>query len=297
MRRQGLIDDWHDRKILAGDHIDHSIDHALDRARIVLIIVSADFLNSRYCQEIELDRALRMHSEGKCTVVPIIARPCDWYSAPFGKLKAVPRDGKAISEWTNRDSAYLDIVKEIRALIESPLKPSSEIPYEQSKSESRNFHLSASIVPKPTSFDFVNSISAPEARRFSDLDKDKFLYESFGSIRMALKEFASAYNELRPESFCRDEDMGPNRICLLFYENGKLFRSGTMFIGDGAFGGGINFVQGRTSASNSVNELLSVDSSEGALMFKPMMSHWTAAERKLFSVEEAAKYLWSICLR
>jgi hypothetical protein len=65
-----------------------------------------------------MKRALERHDRGDAKVVPVIVRDCDWQSAPFGKLKAVPRDGKAIVSWPNFDAAYSDVAKEIRRLVE-----------------------------------------------------------------------------------------------------------------------------------------------------------------------------------
>src|SRR5712664_2045324 len=72
MRRNGEIGRWHDRDISAGMDWKRSIDKHLDRADIVLLLVSADFLASDYCYEIEMKRAMKLHKEGKARVIPII---------------------------------------------------------------------------------------------------------------------------------------------------------------------------------------------------------------------------------
>jgi hypothetical protein len=41
-----------------------------------------------------MKKALERHDNGEAIVVPIILRPCDWQSAPFGRLVALPKDGK-----------------------------------------------------------------------------------------------------------------------------------------------------------------------------------------------------------
>src|SRR5438046_624453 len=83
LKRQGRISAWHDRRIVAGDDIDHTIDHHLEAADIILFLVSPDFLHSDYCYDVEARRAMERHERGTCTVIPIILRPCDWHEAPF----------------------------------------------------------------------------------------------------------------------------------------------------------------------------------------------------------------------
>ncbi len=72
LKRNGLISIWHDRKISAGKEWKGQIDDALERAKIVLLLISADFLASDYCYDVEMKRALDRHAKGETQVVPII---------------------------------------------------------------------------------------------------------------------------------------------------------------------------------------------------------------------------------
>src|SRR2546430_141747 len=92
MRRNGEIAGWHDRNISAGTDWKDSIDKHLESAQIILLLISADFLASDYCYEIEMTRAMERHKESKARVIPVILRNCDWSSAPFGRLQALPKD-------------------------------------------------------------------------------------------------------------------------------------------------------------------------------------------------------------
>ena len=85
---------------------------------MVLLRTSADFMASDYCWDKEMTRALERHRAGEAVVVPVILRPCDWSSAPFAKLQGFPKDAKAVTTWTNRDEAWLDVVKALRHTIE-----------------------------------------------------------------------------------------------------------------------------------------------------------------------------------
>ncbi len=115
----GVIADWHDRRIAAGTEWDGVINENLDRAGIILLLVSADFLASRYCRDVEVARAMERHEAGTARVIPIILRPVDWHSAPFGKLQALPRDGKPVTKWRPQDEAFTDIARGIREAAKS----------------------------------------------------------------------------------------------------------------------------------------------------------------------------------
>ena len=59
------------------------------------------------------------HSRMECRVhcAPSL-RAVDWQSAPFGKLQALPKDGRPVTSWNNQDEAFLDIARGIRSVAE-----------------------------------------------------------------------------------------------------------------------------------------------------------------------------------
>ncbi len=118
LKQQGRITNWHDRKIGAGQEWANEIDEHLNTADIILLLISPDFLASNYCYGIEMKRALERHDRKEARVIPIILRPSDWHAAPFGKLEALPRDGKPVTTWPNRDQAFLDVAIGIRKAVE-----------------------------------------------------------------------------------------------------------------------------------------------------------------------------------
>ena len=119
LKREGTIKEWFDGKIGAGVEVAKSIDANLADSDIVLLLISAAFLNSDYCWDKEMVRAMRRHQKGDARVIPIIIRPVDdgWQQTIFGKLKALPTNGKPVTKWTNRDSAWKDVAKGIREAV------------------------------------------------------------------------------------------------------------------------------------------------------------------------------------
>lgn len=122
--RQGLIAKWYDRQILPGAKWKDQIADHLTQAGIILLFVSPNFFDSDYCYEVEMQRALRQHEEGRSVVIPIILRPCAWQTAPFGHLQALPKDGQPITEWPNRDRACTEVAEGIiQVVMELAPKP------------------------------------------------------------------------------------------------------------------------------------------------------------------------------
>ncbi len=118
LKREGIITGWHDRKIGGGDEWAGEIDEHINSARIILLLISTDFLASDYCYDIEVKRAMERHEAGEALVIPVILRPVDWSSAPFGKLQGFPKDAKPITKWKNRDEAFKDVALGIRKVAE-----------------------------------------------------------------------------------------------------------------------------------------------------------------------------------
>ena len=121
LKLQKVIDKWSDRQIEGGQDWAHQIDSNLKSADIILLLVSPDFVSSDYCAGIELKEAMKRYRDGDAVVVPVILEPCDWKWLDFGKLQATPKDGKAITDWPNLNSAFLDVTNTIRQIAQGLL--------------------------------------------------------------------------------------------------------------------------------------------------------------------------------
>jgi hypothetical protein len=77
--REKQIVCWCDRQIPPGSEWKSAIDERLDSADIILLLVSADFMDSDFCMEIEYPRAMERHREGSARVIPILLSPCGWW--------------------------------------------------------------------------------------------------------------------------------------------------------------------------------------------------------------------------
>jgi len=117
LKRLGQVTGWYDREIRAGTEWEREIEEHLSTASIILLLVSADFVNSDYCYGVEMQKALEMHEQGKACVLPILLRPVDWQNAPFAKLQLLPRGAKPITKWPDPEEALEDVAKQIRAVV------------------------------------------------------------------------------------------------------------------------------------------------------------------------------------
>lgn len=147
LRREGLIEDWHDRQITGGSDWADKIDDNLEAADIILLLVSASFLASDYCNDKEMARGLERNEARQTRVIPVILRPCDWHTAKFGKLQAFPTYGKPISKWQPVDDGYLEVAQGLRRVISESRRPMA--PNQGTTPETQNFVMALTRRGRP----------------------------------------------------------------------------------------------------------------------------------------------------
>lgn len=136
LKRAGLISDWSDRKILPGDEWNVQIQKAIERAGIILLLVSAEFFSSEYIFKFELPLALARHELGFARVIPVLLRPFEWRDSAVAKLQMLPSDARPVTSWPNEDEAFCDVAGRLR-----------EVLYQQRLSESTpKFQTSSGFV-------------------------------------------------------------------------------------------------------------------------------------------------------
>jgi len=200
LRRQSVILDWHDREVSAGDDWAGEIDSHLDSAKIILALVSSDFLASDYCYDIELKRALERHARGEARLIPVILRPADWTDGPFAKLQALPKNAKPITTWQNEDEAFLDVVKGIRRVAEA-LTPRSTatnqgVAAEQSSSPKTKWFLEISGVLDEFDKEVLDSIAEQLRSLSGDMSLSITNVES-ASVLLTIESSKVAYGKIQ----------------------------------------------------------------------------------------------------
>lgn len=286
LRRQGLIDSWHDRRITVGEDFGEAIDQHIDTADVILLLVSPDFIASDYCYEREMKRALDRHQRGHAKVIPVILRPCDWNDLPFGKLMAAPKDGRPITKWPNIDEAFQDVVAAIKGALKhhgQNAKPST---------------AKVSDTVKTTSMLPPRSSNLRIKKQFTDLDKDRFRHEGFEYIanffENSLEELVHRNPDLQ-QSFRR---VDANRFTAAAYRNGEKVCRGSASLGGSTMGSeSIEYSMTDEPRHRGMNEAVMVRADEEAIYFEAlgMQSYGNNKERLTF--QGAAEFFWELFVR
>lgn len=283
LRREGRLEAWFDREILAGDELDDEIKEQLESCELFLLLVSPDFLNSDYCVDTEMTRALERHDAGDARVVPIIVEPCDWTSSRLRALKALPKDGKPVSDWTNPNTAYLNVVQELRRILERD-------PTAQASSEVADAPAEQGVSPTPAR-------RYRAKREFDDIDKAEYRERAFNIIR---DYFKNAIGELDSVEGLRGRYTGYSDTsfgCVIV--NSGLGHGTAHLTVHGGRGrssfGDIYYSFSEDAADNSANGWFNVAADEFELYLKASMG--LAHDAPAMSPETAAEAMWTEILQ
>ena len=128
LEQQRIIEIWHRGKVKAGSVWKRLVENYLDGADLILLLVSPDFVVSEVCCEIETSRAMQRHKRGVVHVIPVILRPTDWTSLPYGGLWSLPSDARPVTLWHSLDAAFSDIVEGIKKVVSDITTTISSVP-------------------------------------------------------------------------------------------------------------------------------------------------------------------------
>ena len=288
LKRAGTISPWHDRRLLAGDDLDGAILKQLLEADIILLLVSKDFLASGYCYEVEFERALERHRAESARVIPIILRHCDWQATPIGKLVAVPRDGRPVTAWPDRDEAFLDVVQKIREC--AKVANSDEQKVGQILESPAGRHQA----PREAS---PRSSNLSLKKEFSDVDKDRFRHAAFEFMGKffdgSLKELA-----LRNEGIeTRFNQIDSERFTGVIYRNGRKVSACTVSNGSGYLSNSITYSAEESARRGSYNESLSVEFDDQKLYLQSMgMQMMGRDDQRKLTFEGASELYWEMLI-
>ena len=294
LKRQGVIETWHDRRITAGREFVGEIDSNLETADIILLLASPDFIASDYCYDIEMKRALDRHEKGEARVIPVILRPCEWQQTPFGKLRATPTDGRPVSKFPDKDDAFLEISKDIRRVAEEltgrPRRDDDTI-WQNWVSQSEE-SLKTRLIKTP------RSSNLRVQRKYTDLERSRFLAET---IEYLANFFENSLTELEKRSHGIQTEfkrIDANHFTAAVYEQGKLASSCKIWLGtDFHSSGEIRYSTSPSSYDNSYNESLNVADDGYALGLKSMGFHQMGQGKETFLTQEGgAELFWKMLI-
>ncbi|UVF22786.1 toll/interleukin-1 receptor domain-containing protein (plasmid) [Microvirga terrae] len=286
LRREGDLQDWSDHKILAGSKLGDTISANLNESTLFIALLSPDYLASTYCYEKEFEQARKMHEQGRIRIVPIILEPCDWLASPFSEFMALPKDGLPISEWTNPNNAFLNIVTGLRRIIEGMEADSSG-------------RLTPVVNVSPTTG------RRPRVKQdFDSIQKAEFADGAFATIRHYFERSCAELHDLEGQIRAKFEPMSPTAFTCTVVNRGK--RSGgeahiTVHNSKGRRHGmgDISYVYERHAGTNTANGWISVEADDYNLYLEHhggFHSFGGRDDAKL-TPEQVAETLWNDFVR
>jgi hypothetical protein len=92
------VEVWEDRRIAAGEDWQPEIEQAAEWASVAILLISPDFLTSRFILDEEVPRLLKRREKGGLRVIPLIVRPCAWQQVEWlSSIQVRPKDGRPLS--------------------------------------------------------------------------------------------------------------------------------------------------------------------------------------------------------
>lgn len=291
LKRQGLIEAWHDRRILAGSELDTAIAAEMEASNIILLLISPDFIASDYCFSQEMARAMERHHSGQANVIPVVLRYCDWQGAPFGKLLAVPTDGKPVMAWPDRDQAFADVARQIRAVVEKFASTSSKV----SAPLPRASEAAGAAGPQRPSLPRSGNLGL--AKEFSDQDRDEFARETFDYMARYFEGSLQALEERNPGYKGKLERVDSRHFLAVIYKRGKIVARCAIALGGfGMLGSDRSITFSNNPEGGGVNGWLTVEADSQSLFFKSSMPAYNGEQKMHLSSEGAAEHYWSILI-
>jgi hypothetical protein len=291
LKRLGAISTWHDRRITVGTELDNAIDHHLNGADVILLLVSPDFIASEYCYEREMNRALQRHSLHEARVIPVILHPCDWQDLPFGKLLAAPTDGRPISKWPNIDEAFLTVVNSIKAALKELGQPITI--------NSVPTMLAPQAAAGPAgSQDRIRSSNLRIRKTFSDLDRDNFRHDGFDYIARLFENSLQEVVSRNPDIDYRFKRVEADRFTAALYRGGKKICMGSAAIGGSSSGNNsIEYAMTDDPHKHGMNEAVYVQNDDQSMYFESLGMQSYGSKQDKLSFEGAAELFWDIFIR
>lgn len=156
---------WSDKWIKSGEVFNEAISNKLNKSDMVIYLISSDFLNSSYCYDIEFQTIYEKHNYGDVVIIPVIVRPCGWYyDKNINTILSATFQGKSISEYENRDLAYLEIVTQVIKNIDKLNEKKEKKEYaKKSNSKNNSAELDTSVKGNSEGNNIIKDI-----QKFSD---------------------------------------------------------------------------------------------------------------------------------
>ena len=132
LQMQDLLEIWEDRQIATGDDWLPAIETALSTCNIAILLISANFLTSKFIIGQEVPRLLERRQNEGVRMIPLIIKPCAWQKVAWLKpIQARPKDGRPLSGGNDHqiDTDLAALANEIADLLKPMRHAPSAMPF------------------------------------------------------------------------------------------------------------------------------------------------------------------------
>jgi len=282
LKRDGLIESWHDRRITAGSEWRGEIDVNLEAADVILLLVSPYFLASDYCTDVELARAMQRHEAREAVVIPVILESCDWKTAPFSKLQTATKDARPLSKFPNIHDGFLEVVLSLRDILierKTPVAKAAPILISESVGNSgmrsSNLHISKS---------------------FTDRERHRFRDDAFEFVGKFMEASLAELEQRNcPDIETQFKRVDAERFTAVIYRGGKVASQCGIRLENSRFGGGILY--SNDPNSDGYNESLTVADNGTSMFLKSSFGRLYSSQESEYSPQGMAEALWAMLIQ
>ena len=130
MRRHGHFDysTWDDGEIKISDDWKNQIFDSINQAKVAILLISPDFLASRFINDVEVPHILERKETNGLIVVPVIVRPSPWEIVPWlSSIQLHPANGDALSKGNEHEieNNLKELILEVHRLVQQPDQPAT----------------------------------------------------------------------------------------------------------------------------------------------------------------------------
>lgn len=194
LERNNLVAVWDESMIRAGAVTAQEVYKKLNEADLILVLLSADYINNDFCWDVEMRIALRKHALGEAVVIPVLIRPIAIALTPFSHLRLSPLNGVPLnsSNWSNLEDGYLQVLEEVVDVVQD---------FEKYLATSRNdtnvVHWILYVEGEPADFPARKIRSLTEKlRKITGDDTIVCLAQVTGSVGLLFQSKPNTYFEL-----------------------------------------------------------------------------------------------------
>lgn len=143
LQRQDLLNVWDDRRIEAGGAWKQEIQDAMESSNVAILLVSANFLTSKFILDVEVPRLLNRRDREGLQVLPLVIKPCCWDRVAWLEpMNMYPRDARPLAgvnefqvdqELARFAAVVLEKIQQAPAAPEPPVRPAATDPFRSAR--------------------------------------------------------------------------------------------------------------------------------------------------------------------